>query len=77
MWLLDFVQEDEANIGALGEKDVHLLHLDSYQILVEDPCIQKLRFVDQLRPFLSVGDEVDVRALPLILTSFAIDGVIR
>ena len=71
------LQDHESNVRGLGEKHLNLLHFDSHQLLVEDSGIQAVGLVHQLCCLHSIVDEVDVRALPLILTCFAIHGVVH
>ena len=71
------LQKDEAHAGGFGKKDLHILHLNSNQLLVEDSCIPTVRLIHQLRRLLSVVYERDFASLPLILTSFATHGVIH
>ena len=71
------LQDHEPNVCGLGEKHLHLLHLNSHQLLVDDSGVQAVRLVHQLRSFHSSVHEVDVLPLPLVLTSFAMHGVIH
>ena len=70
-------QDEEVHVGGFCEKQLHLLHLNINKLLVEDSRIWTVRLIEQLRRLPSVVDEMDVGALPLILTSFAIHGVIQ
>ena len=71
------LQYEEANVGMLGEKQINLSHLDPNHILLRETCVKTLWLVVQLDRFPSVIDELDVRPIPLILTSFAIHGLIQ
>ena len=59
------------------EKQLQLLHHNPNTLLVEDSRIQTVRFIDQLCRLQSVVDDLDAVALPLILTGFAIDGLLH
>ena len=67
----------EADVERLVDHGAQLPHLDSCQGLVEDTKAEAVRLLRQLLTLLVRRDELDVRALFLVLARLAVDGVIH
>ena len=58
------------------QEHLHLPHLSPHLALIEHSNVEEVRFVHYSLGLLILGHEVDVVALTLILTSFAVHGVV-